>query len=71
MISSNPARADHPSRVFVTTLSTEGRAAGLSLDSTIMTDNLATVLDLEIDAKLGSLPSMTAVDAALRHTLGL
>ena len=55
----------------MTTLSTEGRAAGLSLDSTIMTDNLATVLDLEIDAKLGSLPSMTAVDAALRHTLGL
>ena len=71
MISSNPLRAGHPSRGYVAALSTEGRAAGLRLDSVVMTDNLATVLDPEIDATLGSLPSMHAIDAALRHTLGL
>jgi mRNA interferase MazF len=36
-----------------------------------MTDNLATVRDSEIDRKLGVWPDMAAVDAALRHTLGL
>jgi len=36
-----------------------------------MTDNLATVLNTEIDSVLGTLPTMTAVDTALRHTFGL
>ncbi len=36
-----------------------------------MTDNLATVLDNEVDLILGHLPDMQAVDAALKHTLGL
>jgi hypothetical protein len=36
-----------------------------------MTDNLATVLEREIDSQLGRLPDITAVDAALKHTLGL
>jgi len=71
MISSNPARAGHPSRVTVRADSAEGRATGLRLDSVIMTDNLATVLDSEMDTTLGRLPVMRAVDAALRHTLGL
>ena len=71
MISSNLARAGHPSRVLVIAASSEGRAAGVRLDSVIMTDNLATVLDSEIDSVLGRLPNTTAVDAALRHTLGL
>jgi hypothetical protein len=43
----------------------------LRLDSIIMTDNLATVLENEIDSLLGRMPDMGAVDTALRHTLGL
>ena len=71
MITSNLARAGHPSRVFVAVSSPTGIAAGLRTDSVIMTDNLATVADSEIDSVLGSLPDMLAVDAALRATLGL
>ncbi len=40
-------------------------------DSVMMTDNLATVLDTEIDRTIGRLQNMTAVDAALGQTLGL
>jgi hypothetical protein len=36
-----------------------------------MTDNLVTVLEKAITQVIGHLPDMTAVDAALRHTLGL
>jgi len=36
-----------------------------------MTDNLATVLDSEIDRALGSWADMAVIDAALKHTLGL
>ena len=71
MISSNLARRGHRSRVFVSVASPEGRAAGLRLDSVIMTDNIATVSDTEIDSILGRLPDMSAVDAALKHTLAL
>ncbi len=71
MISSNLARRGHASRIFVGRDSVEGKAAGLRLDSVIMTDNLATVLEAEIDSVLGSLPEMKPVDAALKHTLGL
>jgi mRNA interferase MazF len=71
MISSNPARAGHPSRMAVKAASPEGRAAGLRLDSIIMTDNLATVLETEIHSVMGKLPDMAAVDAALKHTLAL
>ena len=44
---------------------------GLRTDSIIMTDNIATVLENEIDRALGQLSDMTQVDDALRHTLGL
>jgi mRNA interferase MazF len=71
MISSNLARRGHPSRVFVSLNSVEGKASGLKLDSVIMTDNLATVLDSEMDSVLGRLPEMKTVDAALKHTLEL
>ena len=71
MISSNLGRRGLPSRVFVGVASAEGMAAGLRLDSVIMTDNLATVLDSEIDSVLGRLPNMTAIDGALKHTLAL
>ena len=71
MISSNLARRGHASRVFISAASREGKAAGVRLDSVVMTDNLAAVLEREIDPALGRLPDITAVDAALKHTLGI
>ena len=71
MISSNPARAGHPSRVAVPLASSDGRNSGLRLDSWVMTDNLATVLESEIHSVLGHLPDMSAVGVALKHTLSL
>lgn len=44
---------------------------GLRIDSVVMTDNLATVLDADVDRIIGRLADMRAVDAALRHTLNL
>jgi mRNA interferase MazF len=71
MISSNLARRGHASRIFVSRDSAEGKAAGLRLDSMIMTDNLTTVFETEMDSTLGHLPNMKTVDAALKHTLAL
>jgi mRNA interferase MazF len=71
MISTNLARRRHPSRNFVTARSVEGQVAGLRLDSVIMTDNLATVLDSEIDSIAGGFSDMARIDAALKHTLAL
>jgi mRNA interferase MazF len=71
MISSNLARRGHASRVFVGRDTVEGKAAGLRLDSVIMTDNLATLLESEMDSILGHLPEMKSVNTALRHTLAL
>lgn len=71
MITSNLARANHPSRVFVSKASPESWRSGLISDSVILTDNLATVLETEIDYALGVWPDMAAVDKALRHTFGL
>jgi mRNA interferase MazF len=71
MISSNLARANHPSRVKVDMASAEGRSMGLRTDSVIMTDNLATVIENEVDRTIGLLGDMQSVDVALRHTLGL
>ena len=71
MISSNLARGGHPSRHLIRTTSSGGMAAGLRLDSVLMTDNLATVLETEIDSLLGRMTEMAAVDAALKHTIGL
>jgi mRNA interferase MazF len=71
MISSNLARRGHPSRIFVSRDSAEGKSAGLRLDSVIMTDNLVTILEMEMDSVIGRFPEMKAVDAALKHTLAL
>ena len=70
MITSRLFRANHPSRVTVILATPDGQLSGLLTDSVVMTDNLATVAQTEIDRVLGTLP-MTEVDAALRHTLGL
>ena len=71
MISSNMARAGHPSRVTVRIDSQGARGSGLLMDSVIVTDNLATIRHSEIDRVIGSLAEMTEVDAALRATLSL
>jgi mRNA interferase MazF len=71
MISSNLARRGHPSRVFIAASSPEGKAARLRLDSVVMTDNLATIMESEIDSILGHLANITKVNAALRHTLSI
>jgi len=70
MITSRRFRADHPSRVRVSTATPEERQSGLLTDSFVMTDNLATVAESAIDRVIGLL-SMSKVDAALRHTLHL
>ena len=71
MITSNAARAGHTSRVAISPSSLEGRQMGLRADSIVMTDNLATVLENEIDRTIGRCGLMHAIDAALRHTLAL
>jgi mRNA interferase MazF len=71
MISSNPARAGHPSRISVSKSSPEGLQMGIRSDSVVMTDNLATVLEGEVDRVLGHMLDTTALDDVLRHTLAL
>ncbi len=71
MITSNMARSGHPSRIVVWQNSPEGQLAGFLTDSVIMTDNLVTVLEKEIDRSIGQLKNMSAVEQALKHTLAL
>jgi mRNA interferase MazF len=71
MISSNMARSGHPSRVNLVRNSSRGRESGILMDSVVMTDNLATVREVEIDRTIGGLSDMSEIDKALRHTLGL
>ena len=73
MITSRMFRANHPSRVTISLTSVTGQQSGLLTDSVVMSDNLATVIDTEIDRVIGSLPieKMNEVDEALRYTLGL
>jgi mRNA interferase MazF len=70
MITSNIARANHPSRVLIRRGTQAGRRSGLLANSVVMTDNLATILETEIDRVIGTLP-MRAINVALRHTLAL
>jgi len=71
MISSNMARAGHPSRVMLTLTSAMGKQAGILMDSVIMTDNLATVRESEIDRVIGLIADMDEIDQALKHTLNI
>ncbi len=70
MITSKMLRANHPSRVTIKLSTQFGRRSGLLSDSVVMTDNLATIHEAEIDRKIGRL-SMKRIDKALRHTLAL
>lgn len=71
MITSNMARAGHPSRVIVTVGSETAKGSGLLMDSLVMTDNLATIHDSEIDRVIGTFAGLKEIDEALRTTLAL
>lgn len=71
MISGNLARAGPPFRLSIALSSPEARRTGLRADSVLMLDNLATVLESEIDRTIGIWPDMDPVNAALRKILGL
>ena len=53
-MTSNMARAGHPSRVMVRIGSESAKESGLLMDSVIMTDNLATIHYSEIDRVIGT-----------------
>lgn len=71
MITSNMKRGGHPSRVTLVRDSSQGKESGILMDSVVMTDNLATIREIEIDRAIGSIGDTNAIDRALRHTLGL
>jgi len=68
MITSNLARAKHPSRVLIRIRTRDGRQSGLLMDSVVMTDNLATILETEMD-RVNSTFLIKPTEAALRNTL--
>jgi mRNA interferase MazF len=70
MITSNLGRSGS-SRVVVCKDSPIGQKMGLLTDSVIVTDNLATVLEREVDKVIGHCMAMEEVDVALRKTLAL
>ena len=65
MITSNMARAGHPSRVIVRIDNDNARGCGLLMDSVIMTDNRATILDSEIDRVIGTFKGMPEIDPSI------
>jgi mRNA interferase MazF len=69
-ITSNLRRTG-PTRVFVRRNSKLGQGMGILQDSVIVADNLATVLDGEIDRVIGSCIEIAPVEKALRMVLGL
>jgi mRNA interferase MazF len=70
LITSNTSRTGI-TRIHFQQKSNEGKTMGLLSDSVVVTDNLATVLDREIDKTIGHCPNMLVVDTALKQTLGL
>jgi mRNA interferase MazF len=68
MITSNMARAGHPSRVIARVSSKSAKESGLLTDSVI---NLATIHYAEIDRVIGTFARLKDIDAALRTTLAL
>jgi len=71
MLSSRTFRAGHPSRVLVQQGDPYFAQTGLLGSTVLMTDNLATVMEAEIDHRIGQWPRMTEADEALQYTLGL
>lgn len=70
LITSNLTRTG-PTRVAVNQASQAGQEMGLRGDSVIVLDNLATVLEREIDRVIGYCPAMDTVELALCRVFGL
>ncbi|MEA1051624.1 type II toxin-antitoxin system PemK/MazF family toxin [Lamprobacter modestohalophilus] len=70
LITSNLSRTGE-TRVHFMQHSQEGKSMGLRTDSVVVTDNLATVQQREIDKAIGHCPVMPTIDQALKQTLGL
>jgi len=70
MITSWLFRANHPGRESVLRSSLGGQQLGLLTDSVVMTDNLATIVESEMDRVIKNLP-MVNVQKALHQTLRL
>jgi len=71
LITGNTGRTGQ-SRVFVQQNSLQGQEMGILNDSVIVTDNITTVLNREIDRPIGRCElAMPAVEAALRSILRL
>jgi mRNA interferase MazF len=71
MVSSNFARAGHPSRMTIRLAQPGATRNGLKCDSVIMTDNLATIELRLLKRVIGRMAEMKALDESLRRTLGL
>jgi len=70
LITSNRARTG-PTRVFVLKNSDLGTQMGLQIDSVVVVDNLATVIEREMDKIIGKCTEWSPVADALRKTFGL
>lgn len=70
LITSNPSRSG-PTRVSVAKNSDLGKQMGILSNSVVVADNLATVLEREIDKVIGKCVETAAVDHALRKVLAL
>lgn len=70
LITSNLERTG-PTRITIPLNHPAAQTMGLRTDSVLVADNLATVLDREIDKVIGQCPLMAQVDQALKRTLGL
>ena len=70
MITSNVQRTGS-TRVLVRRNSTLGNQMGVLHDSVVVADNLATVLDREIEKAIGNCPNTEEVDQALRVVLAI
>jgi len=70
LITSNVSRTG-PTRVPVPMGSDIGRQMGLQADSVVVADNLATVLEREMDKIIGKCTDLRSVENALRKTFAL
>lgn len=70
LITSNLNRTG-PTRVLVEKKSKLGKHMGIITNSVIMADNLATVLEREIDKVIGNCVETAKIDQALRKVLAL
>ena len=71
MITTNPMRKGHKSRIFVDIYTETGKQTGLISNSVIMTANIATVRLSEIYKRIGTFTEIDALKKSLRHTFGI